>query len=117
MLAHIYLDKGARALRAYAAGQLGIRDAVLVEGSGISRSNRIAAAELLKAVAAFAPYRRLMRRQDGEIFKTGTLQGIHTRVGYLERPDGAPDRFVLLLNTPGKSPSAVMRQIKRLLAE
>jgi D-alanyl-D-alanine carboxypeptidase/D-alanyl-D-alanine-endopeptidase (penicillin-binding protein 4) len=54
------LTKAARALNAYVAEVLGIADARLVEGSGISRDNRISAWALMTALERFEPYRRLM---------------------------------------------------------
>ncbi len=115
--AHVYgapgnLTKGARALNAYATGVLGITDARFVEGSGISRGNRISARALMRALAFFEPHRRLMTHEAGIYFKTGTLNGIRTRVGYIENTGGRPHRFVLLLNTPGKRPEPILKRLR-----
>ncbi len=109
------LAKGARALNAYAAGTLGITTAQLVEGSGISRKNRINARELMRALVHFEPYRHLMTREANIYFKTGTLNGIRTRVGYIETQDQRLVRFVLLLNSPGKQPRPILKRVQAYL--
>jgi D-alanyl-D-alanine carboxypeptidase/D-alanyl-D-alanine-endopeptidase (penicillin-binding protein 4) len=98
------IDKGVAVLKAYSADHLGIVDIDIVEGSGISRLNRISAIDMLKALAAFRPYFHLLKRKGGQYFKTGTLSGISTRVGYFDvNGDGkALYPFVVFLNTKGK---------------
>ena len=109
------LTKGARALSIYLTDVLGVGDARIVEGSGISRNNRISARSLMSALMRFEPYRHLMTREAGIYFKTGTLKGVRTRVGYIESDGGRPHRFVLLLNTPGKRPEPILRRIRALV--
>ena len=109
------LAKGARALNAFAADNLGITDAHLVEGSGISRDNRINARDLMRALVLFEPYRHLMTREANTYFKTGTLKGIRTRVGYIETRDQRLLRFVLLLNSPGKRPQPILKRVEAYL--
>lgn len=77
-------DKGAAVVRKFAAEKLGIRDLKLVEGSGLSRENRMTARHMDKVLARFYPYRGLMKEKDGIRFKTGTLSGISARAGYLD---------------------------------
>ncbi len=120
--AHVYgtpgtLPKAARALTAYASDVLGIADVRFVEGSGISRENRISARSLMIALKHFEPYRHLMTYEGGVHFKTGTLRGIRTRVGYIENDAGRPYRFVLLLNNPGKRPEPILRRVRSFLRE
>ena len=109
------LAKGARALNAFAAETLGVTEADLVEGSGISRKNRINAQELMRALVHFEPYRHLMTREANIYFKTGTLNGIRTRVGYIETRDDRLLRFVLLLNSPGKQPQPILKRVQAYL--
>jgi D-alanyl-D-alanine carboxypeptidase/D-alanyl-D-alanine-endopeptidase (penicillin-binding protein 4) len=109
------LAKGARALNAYAADRLEIANARLVEGSGISRENRISARELMRALVLFEPYRHLMTREANTYFKTGTLKGIRTRVGYIETRDRRLLRFVLFLNSPGKRPQPILKRVEAYL--
>jgi D-alanyl-D-alanine carboxypeptidase/D-alanyl-D-alanine-endopeptidase (penicillin-binding protein 4) len=107
------LEKGVQAARDYARKFLKIDDIHISEGSGISRDNRITARDLQKVLDAFEPYHTLMR-SDGRLFyKTGTLHGISTRAGYIESPAGSLNRFVVLVNSPGRSADKVTRRLIR----
>ena len=102
------LDKGILAASTYAKNVLNIDNIRLVEGSGISRKNRISAKSLAKIIKEFEPYRNLMRHSKGEYYKSGTLKGITTRIGYIENKKGELYRFVVMLNSPGKSIKRIM---------
>jgi D-alanyl-D-alanine carboxypeptidase/D-alanyl-D-alanine-endopeptidase (penicillin-binding protein 4) len=109
------LEKGVRAASAYAKNILEIDKLRFVEGSGISRKNKISAESFYKILEVFAPYRFLMPKIGNAFFKTGTLKGIHTRAGYIENKKGRVYTFVLLINTPGKSPKPIMDRLLRNL--
>ena len=107
------LEKGVQAARDYARNILQLDDIHISEGSGISRDNRITARDMQKVLDAFAPYHTLMRSEGRQFYKTGTLRGISTRAGYIERPDGSLRRFVVLVNSPGRSAEQVTRHLIR----
>lgn len=107
------LEKGVQAARDYARNILQLDDIHISEGSGISRDNRITARDMQKVLDAFAPYHTLMRSEGRQFYKTGTLSGISTRAGYIERPDGSLHRFVVLVNSPGRSAEQVTRHLIR----
>jgi len=107
------LAKGVRAAKDYAAKVLHIPDLSIEEGSGISRKNRVSATQLLTVLDAFEPHRALMRRQGREYYKTGTLHGISTRAGFIADNNGGRYRYVVMVNTAGKSTAPVMRKILR----
>ena len=109
------LNKGIRAATTYAKNNLKIENVTFVEGSGISRRNRISAKSLYKILKVFRPYHSLMRRVDKAFYKTGTLKGINTRIGYVENAKGELYCFVVLLNTPGKSTQPIMDILLRNL--
>ncbi len=109
------LDKGVKTLLAYARRELEIDDLNIAEGSGISRKNRISARSMLKVLNKFEPYHRLLPSENGAYFKTGSLFGIRTRAGYIEGEDGRLFRFVVLLNTPGKTTQPIMQQLQRIV--
>lgn len=109
------LAKGVRAALAYAKQDLHIPDLSIVEGSGISRDNRVTARQLMTILAAFESNRFLMRRQGSEYYKTGTLHGISTRAGFVTSNNGGPYRYVVMINTPGKSTEPVMRKLLQIL--
>ncbi len=114
--AHVYgppgtLPKGVRAASILAKNVLKIDNFKIVEGSGISRENKISARNLHIVLEAFAPHYHLMRREGRAFYKTGTLSGISTRAGYIENSKGGLYRFVVLINTPGKTIDPIMKII------
>ncbi|HKK90992.1 MAG TPA: D-alanyl-D-alanine carboxypeptidase [Desulfobacteraceae bacterium] len=76
------LEKGIEALTRLADNRLHLTGTRIFEGSGLSRQNRTTPEDMLKILTAFRPYHRLMRKNEKEYFKTGTLHGIRTRAGY-----------------------------------
>jgi D-alanyl-D-alanine carboxypeptidase/D-alanyl-D-alanine-endopeptidase (penicillin-binding protein 4) len=109
------LEKGVRAALIYAKYILEINHVQIEEGSGISRKNQISARDFHKILNAFIPHYFLMRQTDKMYYKTGTLKGIHTRAGYIKKKNGELYPFVLMINTPGKSPEPMMDIIQREL--
>ena len=109
------LEKGLRAALIYAKNILEINHFQIEEGSGISRKNRISARDFYKILKAFIPHYFLMRQSNKVYYKTGTLKGIHSRAGYIKKNNGELYPFVLMINTPGKSPKPVMDIIQREL--
>ncbi len=108
------IDKGIRASQEFLRKELRIETLQLAEGSGISRENRLSAIQLDQLLIRFYPYRQLMRRQGNELYKTGTLNGIRSRAGYIEDGKGGSYRFVVMINTPGKTADPVMEIIRGL---
>ena len=110
------LEKGIRAVKQYSDTRLGLKDYTLAEGSGLSRKNRISAYDMAKLVRMFVDHRSLMRTRNNVNFKTGTLTGISTRVGYLTTPSGRMYSFVIFCNTPGKSAENIQRKLYDMLS-
>ena len=94
------LEKGLTIFRDFLFHKLGISgsDFLLVEGSGISRQNRITPLALLHVLRAFYPYRHLLTLDEntGALVKTGTLRGVYSMGGYLKVD--RPLCFVIILN-------------------
>ncbi len=109
------LDKGVAAALDYAAKVLQIKNLSIVEGSGISRQNRVSAHHMLRVLDKFKPHHQLMRKKGREYYKTGTLYGVSTRTGYIAAEDGGLYRYVVMINTPGKSTKPIMRKLLRVL--
>jgi D-alanyl-D-alanine carboxypeptidase/D-alanyl-D-alanine-endopeptidase (penicillin-binding protein 4) len=108
------LEKGAEAVKTFAKNQLGINHFFMVEGSGISRRNKISAKEMIKAVQAFAPYRHLLEKEDNLFYKTGTLNGVRTRAGFIQINDTEIFPFVVMLNHKNANNYHINRVIKSL---
>lgn len=111
------LKKGVAAIKQYAKNSLGFKLLSLAEGSGISRQNRIAAAEMLKVLNRLAGHHQLLTRSGHDFFKTGTLHNISTRAGYIELTGGGLYRYVIFLNTPGKNAAHISRRLKQILKQ
>lgn len=91
------------------AGQLGIPKTAMeiIEGSGLSRDNRLSPAAMLKIVAAFAPWRDLLPEKQGVLLKSGTMEGIFCYAGYVELPTGTA-QLVIMLNQQDNRRDAVL---------
>ena len=105
------LEKGVQAGYFFAKNILKINGFSFVEGSGISRKNKISAANMHKILKKFISYRSLMRHSDRELYKTGSLKGIHTRVGYIQSRGEGLYSFVVMINTPGKTTASIMARL------
>ena len=108
------LEKGNRAANAFAADQLSLRNFNIVEGSGISRENRVSAHMMLTVLKAFQPYHTLMRQKNHAYYKTGSLNGVATRAGYLENPEEGLYPFVVMLNASKGKIEAVMKRLSQI---
>lgn len=109
------LEKGVRALNAYAKYKLNIDAINIIEGSGISKDNKISANNMMHVLLRFKPYSYLLRYDKSEYYKTGTLNGIRTRAGYIETEDNKLYPFIVLMNTPGKSTQPIMKRLRHRL--
>jgi D-alanyl-D-alanine carboxypeptidase/D-alanyl-D-alanine-endopeptidase (penicillin-binding protein 4) len=111
------LEKGVRAARAFSLDQLHLERTDIVEGSGISRKNRITARAMLKVLDAFSSHRSLLHHEDYAYYKTGTLKGIATRAGYLMDDEGYAYPFVVFLNASGENMQSVMLKLKEMVEQ
>ncbi|MFC1798668.1 D-alanyl-D-alanine carboxypeptidase/D-alanyl-D-alanine-endopeptidase [Thermodesulfobacteriota bacterium] len=109
------LPKGTRVLSSYLRDTFHVKEIDFAEGSGISRDNRMSAKTLLKVLDKFTPYHHLLRKKEREYYKTGNLTGVSTRAGYIENDKGDLYRFVVFINSPGKSTRPVMDYIHDLI--
>ena len=109
------MEKGVKAAKNYLTQRFDLTDASFVEGSGISRNNRLTARIFLKVLSELKPYHNLMQNKDNEYYKTGTLNGINTRAGYIVSQKGELYPFVVFINTPGKSTAPVMKALKKFI--
>lgn len=109
------LEKGVKIVSAYAHQALGLKKIRIAEGSGISRKNHISPEGMLTVLKDFRPYRELLPREGPFLYKTGTLEGIHNRAGYIEESTGKTGYFVLFLKTDANDADGLMHCLGRVL--
>ena len=106
------LNKGLEVLRKFAREELGLRHATIVEGSGISRKNRISAQGMLRVLMRFRPHHELMRRKGNLYYKTGTLKEVRTCAGYIEDGEDKLHPFAIFINRPLPNLDSIIQCIK-----
>ncbi len=107
-------DKGRRALTAIMTEVAAITEDQfhIIEGSGLSRKNRITPAAMIRLLEAFRPHADLLKRKDGILLKSGTMDGVYGYGGYFSRGGGL-DPFVIMLNQPVNSRDPALRLLSR----
>ena len=88
--------KSRKAVKEYLSS-LGLSNIHIEEGSGLSRRTRITTKQMIKVLTHFRPYRQLLNSSQGVWFKTGSLDGVKTLAGYIERDEARPLSFVIML--------------------
>ena len=97
-------EKGRRVLAEFMNDKLDLseKDVKMVEGSGLSRKNRVSSQAMLVLLRAFKPYAHLLPLANGKRIKSGTLKGVYSYAGYFT-DSGELDSFVLILNQSGNN--------------
>ena len=109
------LKKAVAAAQSYAQEELSEPHIRITEGSGISRKNRISADSMLDILNKFKPYYHLLTKEKHDIYKTGTLKDISTRVGYIQTDRASLYPYVILTNSPQKSAQRAVEELQRIL--
>lgn len=104
-------DKARQTLHEYIANTLGLAESELtiVEGSGLSRQNRITPRAMIAVLQKFSPHKDLLSHKRGVLLKSGTLSGVYCYAGYL--PPGNDTAFAILLNQPGNNRDTILRDL------
>ena len=84
-----------------------------VEGSGISRKNRLSCESMVKILIKFLPYHALMKKDDKGFYKTGTLSGIRTRAGYIKGRDQSLYPYVIMINIENKDYKNILEKMEK----
>ncbi|WP_300670480.1 D-alanyl-D-alanine carboxypeptidase [Desulfoluna sp.] len=84
----------------------------VVEGSGISRQNKVTARLMCDLLMHFAPYAHLLHVEGDARFKTGTLTDVSTRAGYLTTAADKRYRFVIFTHRHGANAGTVLNALK-----
>ncbi|PIP36856.1 MAG: hypothetical protein COX20_03305 [Desulfobacterales bacterium CG23_combo_of_CG06-09_8_20_14_all_52_9] len=109
------LEKGVRAAMSDAEKVLKTNGIQIVEGSGISRENRMTVLAMHRVLNAFISHRHLMGFKNGVFYKTGTLDGVRTLAGYIETRPERIYPFAIFINTPGKTADDILMKIRTSL--
>jgi D-alanyl-D-alanine carboxypeptidase/D-alanyl-D-alanine-endopeptidase (penicillin-binding protein 4) len=113
------VQKGQQVMHTCLEQKLGWRDFHIEEGSGLSRKNRVSAAQMTDLLKSFERYSFLMPTKNGFMAKTGTLRGVSSLAGYLDLGGRlGTARFCILINdeVPGSYKFHVARELQRHLA-
>ena len=101
-------DKARRAVKEALEDVAGERAALrMVEGSGLSRDDKVSARVMLKLLERFRPYKGVMKTQNGVALKSGTLTGVYNLAGYLS--DGKA--YVIMLNQSQNTRDRVLNRL------
>jgi D-alanyl-D-alanine carboxypeptidase/D-alanyl-D-alanine-endopeptidase (penicillin-binding protein 4) len=109
------LAKGVDVFTSYCREVLGLSNIQIVEGSGISRENRLSPVDMLAVLKRFETHRALLVREGTLFYKTGSLRGIKTRAGYIETCPGGPYYFVVFLNSSHANIDSIVNCVKKSL--
>jgi len=88
-------------------------DIVMVEGSGLSKNNRVTPAAMLKILRHFKPYTHLLAEDRGRLIKSGTLTGVYSYAGYLQTEQNS-DPFVLILNQKKNNRDKLLNLLEKI---
>ena len=87
---------------------------LMLEGSGLSRSQRSTAAGMMRILEAFKPYAELLPEVDGVLRKSGTLTGVYNFAGYIRGSDGLYP-FVILTEQAANKRGEILQYLQRQL--
>ena len=86
----------------------------ILEGSGLSRDNKITAKIILNMLYKISPDYRLFPQEKQVYFKTGTLKGVYNLAGYIPY-QGKNYPFCILINAPKNNRLQVLKVLKKWL--
>ena len=87
---------------------------LMLEGSGLSRTQRSSGAGMMHILEVFKPYADLLPEVNGVLRKSGTLTGVYNFVGYIRGPEGLYP-FVILTNQAANNRAEILQLLKRQL--
>ncbi|MFZ5766355.1 MAG: D-alanyl-D-alanine carboxypeptidase/D-alanyl-D-alanine-endopeptidase [Thermodesulfobacteriota bacterium] len=91
---------------------LASKEIVMVEGSGLSRQNRVTPAAMLRILLAFAPHAHLLPDRDGTLVKSGTLSGVASYAGFIAS-SGKQKPFVIMLNQSANCRDEILKLLEK----
>jgi D-alanyl-D-alanine carboxypeptidase/D-alanyl-D-alanine-endopeptidase (penicillin-binding protein 4) len=108
------LEKSVTFYREYMKNELQLspEEVTLVEGSGISRTNRITASTMIKVLKKFADHAELLPANGTALVKSGTLSGVYNYAGYIKTSRGLRP-FVIILNQRRNTRDSILKVLAR----
>jgi len=105
-------EKGRKAVREFIDKdpELNPTSVKMVEGSGISRNNRLTLRAMLHILELFKPHAELLPLKNGILLKSGTLDRVYSYAGYL-RNNGMLDSFAIILNQGKNKRDEVLKNL------
>lgn len=85
---------------------------LMIEGSGLGRSQRASAAAMMQILEAFKPWSNLLTETGGVLRKSGTLTGTYNFAGYIPGEDGLYP-FVILTSQARNNRAEILRLLQR----
>jgi D-alanyl-D-alanine carboxypeptidase/D-alanyl-D-alanine-endopeptidase (penicillin-binding protein 4) len=85
---------------------------MMLEGSGLSRSQSLSAAGMMRILDVFRPYADLLPEEGGVLRKSGTLTGVYNFAGYIRGADGLYP-FVILTSQAANNRAEILRLLQR----
>ena len=87
---------------------------LMLEGSGLSRTQRARASGMIHILEVFKPHAQLLPEVGGVLRKSGTLAGVYNFIGYLQGPAGLYP-FVILTNQSVNNRAEILRLLQTML--
>ncbi|MCB2183069.1 MAG: D-alanyl-D-alanine carboxypeptidase [Desulfobulbaceae bacterium] len=85
----------------------------VIEGSGLSRENRVTPEAMFRILQMFKPHARLLAQHKGHFVKSGTLTGVYSYAGYFKM-ENQLDPFVLILNQRKNSRDQALNFLEKI---
>ncbi len=85
---------------------------VMVEGSGISRENRVTGRVMMSILERFKPQAGLLTPKNGHPVKSGTLKNVSNYAGYIKTERGLRS-FVIMLNQEKNYRDSIMKLLEK----
>lgn len=88
---------------------------LMIEGSGLARSQRSTAAAMMQILESFRPHAKLLTETNGALRKSGTLSGVYNFAGFIPA-NGELYPFVIFTNQASNHRATILQLLQDLVA-
>lgn len=92
------------------------KEIVVIDGSGLSRDNKMSPKAAITILERFTKYSFMLSSKDHAVTKSGTLEGVYCYAGYFY-PKGHPIPFAIFLNQPKNNRDGVLKELQRMVSQ